>query len=497
MANKSIYETIRDSLIDGRLSCNYRLPHEVTPKGLNFMVGAQDGIGLFHSGKSDASKAVAKIMILLKTGRTDEIAPIVIENGARQIVDTLLAEIQKSADELDAASIVNYAKSLAFEGSNKELVKLGIAILGLFDWSDSEEMLEKIITLGLYEEFTLYSVVVAKNWANGNDVIFRIAKSVDGWGKIHAVERLEPATGEIRDWILRNGCENSVMDAYLGLECAIKGDLIGVLRSDSLSPELYDSVAIIIDALLDEGPVEGISVFEFAEEALSRYLFFSKDHAVTLRHLWHILNLRLAVEHLELSNKKDLTRQCNAVIDQAKWNEQIKACVSDSENSEFFYATNAAGRMKIDIDDAIMSAIKANPVKNGSLVSRFYKNADYARELTELYESVLPLEEMAAGMGDYLFASEHEHEHLALEAILPELGTYPNLGEPLILAALKSPVTRERNTACGVLSAWSETLGQSVAVFSPDLYEALKIVSKEEINDNTKKGMMKLLKFVS
>jgi hypothetical protein len=241
-----------------------------------------------------------------------------------------------------------------------------------------------------------------------------------------------------------------------------------------------------MEALLHERPAPGFSEYEFTEEAISRYLLFSKDYARSLIHLWYMLNLRDALEHLELSNKEDITQQCDAIIEQAKWNELIKTGVSSSDDVEFFYAANVADRLKIDVDDAILSAIKAKPVKNSMYISRVYKNADHARELTELYESILPLEEMATGMGEHLFATKRMREHLALDAILQELQAYPHMGESLVLTALKSPVTRERNGACKVLNAWSETLGQSVATFSPNLYEALQSVSKEEVKVNTK-----------
>ena len=61
---------------------------------------------------------------------------------------------------------------------------------------------------------------------------------------------LQPETDEIRDWILRKGCANDIMDEYLGLECANKGGLIFALRQDSIDDDLYEGVAIIIDALL-------------------------------------------------------------------------------------------------------------------------------------------------------------------------------------------------------------------------------------------------------
>jgi len=38
------------------------------------------------------------------------------------------------------------------------------------------------------------------------------------------------------------------MDAYLGLECGNKGNLIGALRHGSIDDELFEGISVIIDA---------------------------------------------------------------------------------------------------------------------------------------------------------------------------------------------------------------------------------------------------------
>ena len=188
------------------------------------------------------------------------------------------------------------------------MVKLGICLFGLLDLSNEEEIMNRLFILALYEEFTLYVLATISNSPKGNDIVFKIAQKVDGWGKIHAVEYLEPATDEIREWILRKGCANAVMDAYLGLECAIKGDLINALKRDSFDEELFEGISVIIDALLDEGPVDGISVYEHTEEALKLYLRIATEHAFTIIHLWRLLNLQAWLENATISNRDELKK---------------------------------------------------------------------------------------------------------------------------------------------------------------------------------------------
>jgi hypothetical protein len=275
MSTQSIYEIIRDSLTpEGRLPQDFSLPfEEIALNELRFMPGAKDGIGMFHYGSKHPEKAAKKIVKFLRsdwkngsTNSQNRIAELLHKHGFLSVVDPILNSIREDHKGVDVKNMVDYACRLTFQTADEELVKLGIGLLGLIDLSNEQEIIDKLLILALYEELTLYVVVAISNCQNGNDILFAIAQKVDGWGKIHTVERLEPASDEIQEWLLRKGCANSVMDAYLGLECAKKGNLIDALRRDSLDEELFDSISVIIDALLDEGPVEGISVYEHAEE---------------------------------------------------------------------------------------------------------------------------------------------------------------------------------------------------------------------------------------
>ena len=245
-----------------------------------------------------------------------------------------------------------------------ELVKLGISMLGIFELGSHEEIKEIVYTLALYDEFSLYAVVAASKWTGGNDLIFRIAKHVDSWGKIHAVERLESESGEIRDWILRHGCENGVMDAYLGLTCAIKGDLISALREDHIDGELFEGCATIIDALLDEGPVPGISEYEHAHEALLLHIRNMGEYASNLKHLWHTLNIMQWADSSDESYSDEVAGLCSEIIDRPEWRETIVSALERRDDADFFYACNAADRMGLDVGSYVLDAIRADPIKH-------------------------------------------------------------------------------------------------------------------------------------
>ena len=244
MGKSSAYELISASVDnDGKLPHTFSLEEKTAPNQIGFIPGAMDGIGVFHAGRGNEEKTIKQVANLLrkyfKTGKekyVDKIEKVLMNSRTISVIDPLLEGICNDEKSIDAAKVFEASLHIVKTNRNIELVKLGIALLGLFDIDEPHEAREIIITLSSYDDFTLYAVVAAANWSNGNDAIYKIAKRVDGWGKTHAVERLEPDTEEIKNWILRHGCLNGIMDAYLGLTCAVKGDLISALRVASNSP---------------------------------------------------------------------------------------------------------------------------------------------------------------------------------------------------------------------------------------------------------------------
>jgi len=490
----SIYNTICENITAaGRLPQGFLLVEKDSQHGKAAIVpGARDGLSLIHK-EPPLERNSAKIVQYMKCESYGNIAGLLRMYHTLQVIDPVIRCIQRNHEAFDAQRIIDYAYDLVFDSKEIELVKFGIALLGMFDFSGEPQIIKAVTTLGLYEEFTLFSIVALRNWENGNAYQFLIAQRVQGWGKIHAVELLEADTEEMQDWLLRFGCKNDVMDAYLSLTCAVKGNMIGALRREMLDEELFEGISIIMDALLSDGPVAGMKEYEYAEEALRLYLHSATKSAVTLKHLWRVLKIRDWLVKTEQNYTDELLILCACIADRPRWRDMIKNTVSDGDQEMLFYAVDVAKRLQMDITNLLIKTVMQKPVECSTFLSPLFGRADYAKKLTAVYEEVLPLKEMASGMGEELSATEHHREHQCLVHVLSELGPYPNMGVNLLQTALQSPVILMRNCALSVLEKWCEDLWVSVWHISPAVGGVLKRTALDEVDPDTRMRMVKLL----
>ena len=290
MNKKPIFEIIADRLRQNEfkdddiitLGKDFSLPSD--EKGLRYVDGAKDGICAYHMGAADITKKdieeINKVITLANKGDYDQ-ADSVLEKLCERIrvvnfIDELQDCILDRKDEIEDKFYV-YSLRLMTQSANIECVKVGMMIQELFTQSD--EVKGMVRTLGLSDEFTLYSVFIMRNWENGNNEIMNIAKSVNGWGKVHAVHYIEPDTEEIRQWLLTDAVSNDVMPAYSGWDCYKKADVEAVIKKDKLTYEELEGVLSIVDAILDEGPVLGISNIEDPKEVLLNVLSHAIKHA--------------------------------------------------------------------------------------------------------------------------------------------------------------------------------------------------------------------------
>ena len=280
---------------------------------------------------------------------------------------------------IDHSRLYELARSFVTESPDREPVKFGIAILGLFRHQADEEL---FLTLGRHDEFTLFCAVALANAAeNSEELLWALARNVDGWGRIHVVERLSTTTNPaIKNWLLREGFRNSVMYAYLAATCARAGGLLAALSESLVDRELLSSAGDIIQALIAGGPAEGIDDYEDARPVLELLLNQMESSAETIQDFLHVNAIRsfldqedsrwnVRLEHGWSNEVRDKLREtCNSILRRSEWKDQIRAELGTSSEVEFSHADQAAKRSAWTLGTFIGNAYKRNhPIGDGGI----------------------------------------------------------------------------------------------------------------------------------
>jgi hypothetical protein len=474
----SIYQHISDNIDpqSGRLKQSaHALPDDARrfkPGELRWVSGAMDGIFSHHVAHQDLKQADQIADLLCDLSRTgsprskEKLYEILLQDSLTNCIDPAM---EKAVDMglSPEPYLHDFARLLAMRSPDRGPVKFGIAILGLIrDPTD----LEVIKTLGKHDEFTLFSAVAVSNTAANPDAeLFELAKVVDGWGKIHLVERLaqteDPA---IRHWLIRDGYKNSIMYGYLAFMCAVGGGLHQELANPSIDEELFDGAGDIIEALISGGPAESIHEYEHAADVIGAYLehfgSFPKKikHFLVLRSIDRYLSggswddtatARGGWSEESRNQAMELVRRYSA---ESAWTELVQRGLSSSDQQVFYNADRAAQHLGIDTWSIHWRRLQSDPTTPSNWFSLMsLANEDRIDEIVGAAVRMLPLDEVATGPAEEMDFGPAYEIHRCLDFVVQGLDRYPGKGEALILAALASPVTRNRNMALKALSTWS------------------------------------------
>ena len=469
--------------------------------GVRWMAGAMDGVFGHHSEGSDpeqiAQTVFAALRALTDESSDDRAAALykhLMSSSALQFVDALLSMIAQARNlPLDRLHAV--ARWLATETADREPVKVAIAILGVISRGEDREIL---LTLGKHEEFTLFSVVALLHSEQDSELLlWQLAQSVTGWGRIHIVERLADTRDDrIKAWLLREGCRNSIMNEYTALICAKTGDLVTVLRTTQPDAALLKGAGTILDALMGRGgPAEGIESYPDGPEATELFLAHVRSRDAELEHLNVVATIgRFVEEERENADesaagwRERATRiddHVRAIMGRDDWPAKIQSGLSNPDRELFFNATEAARLFGIDTWDVFFER-----VQRGENDWFFLMQTDDPIRIdraVRLAEERLPLEDIATGPAHELGMGPAFQAHSSLDFVLHNLGPFPGKGWRLIRTALQSPVTRNRNIAVGVLGAWDRTS------WPPEAELMLRHAMKAEPDEGIRESMRKVL----
>ena len=270
---------IEENMIDGRLPHDFALPAPVrNSEGVPFEDGEQDSISLLFEDPQLKRSTDLEHLIDEAVLSDDEnydltrFEKLFIEDGLRalHLVDSIQIFITDNKDKFPPDLVYGLAGALAFYSNNREVIKTGLGIFEIFGSRD-EDTVQDIIKLGTCNEFTVFAMWALKNEENHNELIFELAKKTFGWGRIHALQMLEPETDEIKKWILNEGIYNTIYNGYNAIACFKKSGAEELLRAEPSRDELY-SIGVIMVYLIVEGPSVGIHAFENEKELVDLFI---------------------------------------------------------------------------------------------------------------------------------------------------------------------------------------------------------------------------------
>ena len=211
------------------------------------------------------------------------------------------------------------------------------------------------------DEFTLYCLNIFVKLENSNKEIFEIAKKVKGWGRIHSIGYLEVTNDEIKEWILEEGCHNDVLLAYTAYTCAKKINLVEILNEDKISNKKFNDISYLITALLNEGPVSGISSLENKEMLIEKYLKKAKYLSLTENDYRAVMMIQEYIKDDEKINN-NFIKICNEILNSERTVNDIKELMKKG------YSYDIAKYIKIDIEPYALEYLQSNLLKNPYII---------------------------------------------------------------------------------------------------------------------------------
>ena len=284
----SIFEYIQKNLVDDdHLPSDFSLP-KLEEKGLPWVDGGKDGVFLYHVGEKNIDEAdelqIQAAINMLRPGAGEDVfetidlifADMGEKYGALALIDTIQLYIPEHATELDAEMIFQYSIHAITESDNREIVKIGIELQEVFQVQE-DDIKDLIRMMALSDEFALFCFYVMKSWDDGDVSIMEAGKRLHGWGRIHAVQMVEPKTALIKSWLIKDAINNTVDLNYSAFECFEKGGARKKLKGE-ISQEEFKGIATIIQSIMAGGPFGGIENLPNSEEVVRDFVAQALKH---------------------------------------------------------------------------------------------------------------------------------------------------------------------------------------------------------------------------
>jgi len=490
----SIYELIKNSIQNnGELPEDFKLPPK-DPNGVPWADGAMDGVYIYHTvRKEEDIEALKSIVFQISEGKFEEAQTNLDKLDFSMISRrySLLNWIIQEEKKINLNNLYEFATFQLTNSKNIELIKFCLSVLTLMNIETDKDTIEKVKTLALSDEFTLYCLDILVycldilvQLEDSNDEIFEIAKKVKGWGRIYIIEYLQATNNEIKEWILEEGCHNNVLPAYTAYTCAKKINLVEILNEDKISNKKFNDISYLMNALLDESAIKGISALENRELLIERYLEKAKYLSSTEDDYSAVMTLKEYIKNNKEINN-NLIKICDEILNSEKTKNKITELIKDGNGYDI------AKYLGIDTDEYVLKYLETNNFLEHPYIIYYISKKENIEKLVLFIEKNLPLEKLK-GLPTNKFNQRiaKDKDFTFLDTMIRNLGNYIGIGENLIICALNSPYVDIRYGAVNTLESWKE----KGYILSNEIVKNIKNLEKIEVDEELKIKLNKLLK---
>lgn len=464
------------------------------PPGLWMSDAVIDGVHTHHaqSQAADATILVDCIRALANRQPTDaalrQMHDAAAAHAPLSVADSVTARLQ--THNFPTERVRHIGLWLAEHGARRGAVALGIVLVGITGDARDRDLL---LLLGALEDLTLYAVVaLGRSQPDRDQAIFELARRVDGWGRIHAVERLRNTDDpQIKAWLLRDGFRNGIMDEYLAHIAADTGNLAEALTPDRVDEALVDGAGGILTALCDGGPAKDISDYPSGPWAIERYLTHVGHLPPTLTRIavaGRLRNFTLSRRASALqwtAPQVDRLREIgDALAVRSDWRELVCGSLASAELEIFRKALWPAKEWGIPVAGRVAVNLRREPF-DWYLWHSFIEDTDGIDDVLVLAEELLPLDDLVTGPGLDLGLGSKGPDRV-LDLIVGRLKAHPGKGWALIKVGLSNSTIRNRNMALNALDAWAA--GMVPAEAQAVIRQAIRL----EPDDNVRERMRQL-----
>lgn len=494
--NVSLFQYISRAVVEGELPKDFRLPQLMEEKNeisWRWADGALDGATIYHvrlPAPTDESLVLMEKAVRTAADRKYDTADEYFTELGKKLsaiggIDAIQNFIIDHKDELNPGNVFEYAVHAVVDSADKECIKYGLSMLELFDIEQNESIKNVVRTIGLSDEFSLFAIFIMLSWEDGNNEVFQLAKKVHGWGRIHAVERIEPTTKEIKYWLLADAVHNWIMPAYSALTCWEKSGADSVLRGD-LNREEFSGLRDIIEGLLDEGSVPGISEIENSDDVIITFLNQAKNLASHIDDYEVIRSIRIHFEDEDTGNP-NIVDLCREILSSDSCMAAVKGAVVRGQSIPL------AHELGIDYRADVFKVLESDFEEKAHVCDTLLDDSIYRRKVLDLFRQKLSLAEIKTGPKKTLGMGKNYWKEDALEWLMQGLRNYPVEGQEFVEAGLQAAPVRTRNGAIYVLEKWVLAKEKPLADFLPDFQTLLMRLKDVEPDEQIKKRMEKLV----